>query len=183
MVRSSSKQLPLRWKMARPPSDSSSIYSRLANAPEAAPLARHGLPEITALDHQTSLACGTTMALQTTRALLKSAKDHAQSSQPDPIAEKRRQRDRQEQENELYRTFCRSFCQLATTLVGITQQFVLDQQLDQGPFRPMNARLCSVSMVLWAALDVSEVAEAAAKRQWMRELDIMGASRPSFEWI
>lgn len=123
------------------------------------------------------------MALQTTKALLRTAKDHTQSSQANPTAEKCRQRDQQEHENEFYRTSCVSFCQLATAVVGITQQFILEQQLDSDRFTPINARLCRAAMALWTALDASKVEEAAAERKWMRELGITPASSPSFEWI
>ncbi|KAJ5267461.1 hypothetical protein N7478_010269 [Penicillium angulare] len=91
--------------MARPPSNASSVYSRSPDTPKphssrATPVpAWDDLPEITPLDHRIFVAGITTMALETTKTHLSTAKSVAQSPL-DPITEKRSQRDQQAHENE-----------------------------------------------------------------------------------
>ncbi|KAJ5267915.1 hypothetical protein N7478_010723 [Penicillium angulare] len=172
--------------MARPPSIATSVYSRSPDTPRpdsstATPAPRDDLPEITPLDHRIFVAGRTTMALETTKTHLSTAKSVAPP--PDPITEKRSQRDQQAQENEFYRTCCVNFCHLATAVVDITQKLVLEEHFHSDQFAPINARLCRATLALWAALDASRVEEDRAERIWMQELDIPTASEPSSEWI
>ncbi|KAJ5267348.1 hypothetical protein N7478_010156 [Penicillium angulare] len=174
--------------MARPPSNASSVYSRSPGTPKphssrATPVpAWDDLPEITPLDHRIFVAGITTMALETTKTHLSTAKSVAQSPL-DPITEKRSQRDQQAHENEFFRTCCANFCHLATAVVDITQKLVLEEHFHSDQFAPINARLCRATLALWAALDASRVEEDRAERIWMQELDMPTASVPSSEWI
>ncbi|KAJ5267818.1 hypothetical protein N7478_010626 [Penicillium angulare] len=138
--------------MARPPSNASSIYSRSPDTPRphssaALPAARDDLPGITPLDHRIFVAGRTTMALETTKTHLSTAKSVAQSPL-DPITEKRSQRDQQAHENEFFRTCCANFCHLATAVVDITQKLVLEEHFHSDQFIPVNARLCRATLAL-----------------------------------
>ncbi|KAJ5267219.1 hypothetical protein N7478_010027 [Penicillium angulare] len=159
--------------MARPPSNASSVYSRSPDTPRphssrAMPVpVWDDLPEITPLDHRIFVAGRTTMALETTKTHLSTAK--SVGPPPDPITEKRIQRDQQAQENKFYCTCCVNFCHLATAVVDITQKLVLEEHFHSDQFAPINARLCRATLALWAALDASKVEEDRAEHIWMQE--------------
>lgn len=174
--------------------DISSIYSRMPETPKSflswssspVPLPpRHELPEINPLDHQIALARGSTMALETTRARLDVSKYHKRMSLAELREEKISQRDRQEEENQFYRSCFENFRQLATTAIEASAVETTQDLSLQSHFEPeqANTNLKLALDRLRVALENSRVQEAQAEQEWKRKWKASRFWNPAPRWI
>jgi hypothetical protein len=112
--------------------DISSIYSRSPNCPKFSTPAQSklnsassDLPEINSLDHQISLASGSTIALETTSARLQPLKYTHGLSLHRLREEKLQQLKTQEDENRFYRSCCENFFELSAGAIDVMQDLLL----------------------------------------------------------
>ncbi|KAI2787009.1 hypothetical protein POX_f07362 [Penicillium oxalicum] len=166
--------------------DASSIYSRPPDVPKRAltwdlipiilPI-RHDLPEINSLDHQIAVANGSTMALETTRTRMQNTKARNPLSLAELKAEKLRQRDQQETENQFYRSCFENLGELLSDVLAVAHMLELGASgLGQSSIREIIVRLR-------AALDKSRVRDAQAEQEWKRQWSISRIWRPAERWL
>ncbi|CAG8262423.1 unnamed protein product [Penicillium salamii] len=167
--------------------DASSLYSRPPETPKLQRLhTRHDLPEINSLDHQISLARGTTMALEMTRARLQCSKSRHRLSLPETKQEKIRQLNQQEAENEFYRTCHDAFQQLSTAALDVidaSQEFMIQCHYDSELIVAGNVQIWQQIHGLRRALENSRSREALAEREWKKKGNIRPSWGPSTCWI
>lgn len=166
--------------------DASSIYSRPSDVPKRAltwdlipiilPIS-HDLPEINSLDHQIAVANGSTMALEMMRTRMQSTKGRSPLSLSELKAEKLRQRDQQETENQFYRSCFENLSELLSDVLSVTHMLELKaSEFNQSSIREITVRLR-------AALDKSRVREAQAEQEWKRQWSVSRIWKPAGRWL
>jgi hypothetical protein len=172
--------------------DASSVYSRSPETPKfnissniaLRPLPiKHDLPEINSLDHQISLAQGSTIALETTRTRLQSSKSEKRQSVPESRQEKHRQRELQERENRFYRTCYDIFQELSNVAIITSQDLILQSHFEPEVCPAGNSRFLRASLKLREALERSRVREARAELEWKRWWNISRIGNLATRWI
>ncbi|CAG8892846.1 unnamed protein product [Penicillium nalgiovense] len=155
--------------------NTSSIYSRSTDtAKDAIPITtipttlqiKPSLPEINLLDHQISMASGSTMALETTRPRLRKSK-----TQP---------------EMDLRTTFIASVLRASTNL-SAPQWTQLKVWLAVS-FQPANSpsgdpRLIRAIVSLRVALDKSRAEETSAEQEWKQQWKVSPVRQSSLRWL
>lgn len=172
--------------------DTSSVYSRSPETPKFGlrsngtlrPLPiKHDLPEINSLDHQISLAQGSTIALETTRARLRDSKSENRQSLPESRQGKLRQREVQERENLFYRTCHDVFEELSNVTIITSQELILQSHFEPEDNPSGNLRVQQASLKLREAVERSRVREARAELEWKRSWNMSRIGNLATRWI
>ena len=176
--------------------DASSVYSRSPETPKfnigsniaLRPLPiKHDLPEINSLDHQISLAQGSTIALETTRTRLQNSKSEKRQSLPESRQEKLHQRELQERENRFYRTCYDIFQELSNVAIITSQDLILQSLFEPEVCPNGSSQVLRTSLklreVLQQALERSRVQEARAELEWKRWWNISRIGNLATRWI
>jgi hypothetical protein len=172
--------------------NSSSIYSRpldaakhetSANTLPKIPSIGLSVPEINILDHQISMARGSTMALEMTRSRLQLCKGQINIPRADLRRQKLRQKAQQERENEFYRDCFRMFRQLIITIMESTRNLVLQYHFHPGKGAVKDPRLIRTIILLRVALDKSRAEETEAEKQLKQQWGVPFPLSSASGWL
>ena len=172
--------------------NTSSIYSRSSDtANDAIPMTsipttlqiKPSLPEINLLDHQISMARGSTMALETTRPRLRKSKTQPEMSIADLKAERLQQHTQQGLENDFYCKCFESFHKLVSTTMDATQTLALQYHFNSANHPSRDPRLIRAIISLRVGLDRSRAEEASAEQEWKQQWKDSSARQSSLRWL
>lgn len=170
----------------------SSIYSRSTDtAKDAIPMTtiptnlqiKPSLPEINLLDHQISMARGSTMALETTRPRLRKSKTQPQMSILELKAERMQQHSQQGLENNFYSKCFESFHQLVSATMDATQSLALQYHFNPAKSPSGDPRLIRAIVLLRVALDKSRAEETSAEQEWKQQWRVSSVRQSSLRWL
>ncbi|CAG8904194.1 unnamed protein product [Penicillium nalgiovense] len=158
--------------------NTSSIYSRSTDtAKDAIPITtipttlqiKPSLPEINLLDHQISMASGSTMALETTRPRLRKSKTQPEMSMSELKTERIQQHRQQGLENDFYCKCFESFHQL--------------YHFNRANSPSGDPRLIRAIVSLRVALDKSRAEETSAEQEWKQQWKVSPVRQSSLRWL
>lgn len=172
--------------------NTSSIYSRSTDtAKDAIPITtipttlqtKPSLPEINLLDHQISMASGSTIALETTRPRLRKSKILPEMSVSEMKAERMQQHRQQGLENDFYCKCFESFHQLVSTTMDATQSLALQYHFNPANSPSGDPRLIRAIVSLRVALDKSRAEETRAEQEWKQQWKVSPVRQSSLRWL
>jgi hypothetical protein len=172
--------------------NTSSIYSRSTDtAKDSIPMTtmpttlqiKPSLPEINLLDHQISMARGSTMALETTRPRLRKSKIQPKMSTFELKAEPMRQYSQQGLENDFYSKCFESFHQLVSAIMDATQSLALQYHFNPPNSPSSDPRLIRAIVSLRVALDKSRAEETSAEQEWKQQWEVSSVRQSSLRWL
>ena len=172
--------------------NTSSIYSRSTDtAKDAIPITtipttlqiKPSLPEINLLDHQISMASGSTMALETTRPRLRKSKTLPEMSVSEMKTERIQQHRQQGLENDFYCKCFESFHQLVSTTMDATQSLALQYHFNPANSPSGDPRLIRAIVSLRVALDKSRAEETSAEQEWKQQWKVSPVRQSSLRWL
>lgn len=172
--------------------NTSSIYSRSTDtAKYAIPMTtisttlqiKSSLPEINLLDHQISMARGSTMALETTRPRLRKSKTQPQMSIFELNAERMQQHSQQGLENDFYSQCFETFHQLVSTTMDATQSLALQYHFNPANSPSGDPRPIRAIASLRVALDKARAEETSAEQEWKQQWKVSSVRQSSLRWL
>ncbi|CDM32581.1 unnamed protein product [Penicillium roqueforti FM164] len=158
--------------------NTSSIYSRSTDtAKDTIPITtipttlqiKPSLPKINLLDHQISIASGSTMALETTRPQLRKSKTQPEMSMAELKTERIQQHRQQGLKNDFYCKYFESFHQLISTTIDATQSLALQYHFNRANSPSGDPRLIRAIVSLRVALNKSRAEETSTEQEWKQQ--------------